>query len=172
MSDNTIFVGIDPGNKGAIAILTKDGTARVKDMPVLKIEKKTKTKKGNTAYKTEIDKAAFVELISALVGYKVHIFLEKVGVMPGEGAVGAFSFGKGIGIIEGVIAALQLPVTMITPMAWKKAMLSGSTGVDKNASRRRCQELFPTVDCSLVKHDGRAEAVLMAEYGRRTSISL
>lgn len=162
-----IYVGIDPGLSGAIGIILDHGEARVKDMPILKIEKKKKTKKGNIAFKREIDKAGLVAILKPFVGYKVHIFLEKVGVMPGEGAVGAFSFGKGVGILEGVIAALELPVTMIHPATWKKVMMSGSSGRDKNAARLRCQELFPMVDCSLVKHDGRAESVLLAEYGRR-----
>ncbi len=162
-----IYVGIDPGITGAIALIAPDGSARVKDMPIITIEKKTKTKKGNVAHKRMIDKQALVTILKTLVGFEVHIFLEQVGVMPGEGSVGAFSFGKGCGIIEGAIAALGLPLTMVTPMAWKKVMVTGKGGRDKNVSRLRCQELFPQVDCHLKKHDGRAEAVLIAEYGRR-----
>lgn len=166
--NQTIFIGIDPGISGAVGLILPNGDARVKDMPILKIEKKKKTKKGNVAFKREIDKASLVAILKPLADYKVHVFLEKVGVMPGEGAVGAFSFGKGVGIIEGIIAALELPLTMVAPPTWKKVMMSGSSGSDKNAARRRCQELFPSIDCSLVKHDGRAESVLLAEYARRS----
>ncbi len=168
---NTIFVGIDPGISGAIGLISPSGEASVKDMPIIVMEKKTKTKKGNVAYKREIDKAGLVAILKTLVGYNVHIFLEKVGVMPGEGSVGAFSFGKGLGIIEGIIAALELPVTMVPPPTWKKVMMAGVAGRDKNASRFRCQEIFPKVDVKLVKHDGRAESLLLAEYGRRLSHS-
>jgi len=33
-------------------------------------------------------------------------YIELVGVRPGEGAVGAFSFGRSRGVVEGVLAAL------------------------------------------------------------------
>ena len=162
-----IYLGIDPGISGAIALVTEDGDARVKDMPIFKIEKKKKTKKGNVAFKREINAKGVIEILQPFHHHDLHIFLEDVGVMPGEGAVGAFSFGKGVGILHGIIAALGYPCTLVRPQTWKKVMIAGGAGQDKNAARYRCQQLFPSVDCSLVKHDGRAEAVLLAEYGRR-----
>lgn len=41
---------------------------------------------------------------------------------------------------------------------------------DKGASRVRAQQLFPNAAAqfAMVKDDGKAEAVLLAEYGRRT----
>jgi len=38
---------------------------------------------------------------------------------------------------------------------------------NKNASREVAQALFPSVSLKRVKDDGRAEALLIAEYGRR-----
>ncbi len=39
---------------------------------------------------------------------------------------------------------------------------------DKEASRLRAQQLFPSADLRLKKHHGRAEALLLAAYGQPT----
>jgi crossover junction endodeoxyribonuclease RuvC len=90
--------------------------------------------------------------------------VEKVGAMPGQGVSSMFSFGRSVGIIEGVLAALQVPTTFITPQAWQKAI---GAAKGKDGSRQRCMELFPR-DSHLfarVKDDGRADAVLIALAG-------
>jgi hypothetical protein len=42
-------------------------------------------------------------------------------------------------------------------------------GKEKSAARFKAMALFPSMaeHLKLVKHDGRAEALLLAEYGRR-----
>ena len=42
-------------------------------------------------------------------------------------------------------------------------------GKEKSAARFKAMALFPSLadQLKLVKHDGRAEALLLAEYGRR-----
>jgi hypothetical protein len=45
----------------------------------------------------------------AEIVFKSHAskaFIELVGARPGEGAVGAFAFGRSRGVVEGVLAAL------------------------------------------------------------------
>jgi crossover junction endodeoxyribonuclease RuvC len=51
-----------------------------------------------------------------------HAFVELVGARPVEGPAGAFSFGKSLGTIEGVLATLSIPQTLITPAAWKRTL--------------------------------------------------
>ena len=53
---------------------------------------------------------------------------------------------------------------MVTPQAWKKAMKLTS---DKKQSLAMARELWPNAPLNFAKHDGRAEALLMAEYLRR-----
>jgi len=69
---------------------------------------------------------------------------------------------------EGIIATLGLSLEMPSPQRWKKEMLADQ-GKEKDASRFKAMQLFPTVAGQLnrKKDDGRAEALLMAEYGRR-----
>jgi hypothetical protein len=46
-------------------------------------------------------------------------------------------------------------------------MLDGQ-GKDKDAARFKAQALFPQIELHLKKHDGRADALLIAEFARRT----
>jgi crossover junction endodeoxyribonuclease RuvC len=88
--------------------------------------------------------------------------------MPKQGVASSFCFGQGLGMWQGIIAALGLPLEMPSPQRWKKEMLADQ-GKDKDASRFKAIALFPALaaQMSRVKDDGRAEAILMAEYGRR-----
>jgi crossover junction endodeoxyribonuclease RuvC len=91
-----------------------------------------------------------------------HAYVEYVGARPGEGAVGAFAFGRSRGVVEGVLGACGVPATTIAPASWKRAL--GLSLASKDASRseaiRRCAELF-----ARVKDDGRAESALIAVAG-------
>ena len=88
--------------------------------------------------------------------------------MPGQGVRSMFTMGYGVGVWTGLLVGLLLPYNRVTPQRWKKLMMDGIAAKDKDASRHRAQQLFPLADLRLKKHDGRAEALLIAEYGHRT----
>jgi crossover junction endodeoxyribonuclease RuvC len=100
--------------------------------------------------------------------------LELVHAMPGQGVTSMFSMGRGVGIWEGILAGLRIPFDTVTPQAWKKLLLGKGAGDDKNASILRAQALIPGAAeyLSRAKDDGRAEAMLIAEYFRRTRSAL
>lgn len=152
------IASIDPGAGGAIAILNwKAQIVEVLDMPIDYI------KVGRTTRRV-INPAMLAAHLRAHA--PDHLFVENVSVRPGEGAVGAFSFGRGVGVIEGVCAAAGIPLTKVRPQDWKKAL---ACPADKGAARQRACELFPS-DAALfsrVKDDGRAEAVMIGLFGIR-----
>ena len=88
-----------------------------------------------------------------------------------QGTTSMFSFGRGLGLWEGILAALAIPHLLVTPQVWKRAVLAG-TSKDKPASIAFAQGLFPGVSplptprCR-VPHDGLADALCPAEHGRR-----
>jgi hypothetical protein len=88
--------------------------------------------------------------------------------MPKQGVASSFCFGEGKGMWEGIIAAYAMAVELVSPQRWKKEMMADQ-GKDKSAARFKAMALFPSLadQLKLVKHDGRAEALLMAEYARR-----
>ncbi len=149
-----MLIGIDPGISGAIAFLNGDALEII-DTPVLK-----------TNGKSSVDSYQLARLIDA-AGTIDHAFIEQVGARPGQGVTSMFSFGKTYGTIIGILAANFIPMTFVTPGSWKKTLRVPS---DKDAARSRASELMPQHShlWPLKKHDGRAEAALLAYWGRST----
>ena len=74
--------------------------------------------------------------------------------------------GQHATVFPGVLAGLQIQTNTVTPNAWKKAM---QLNAGKDASRAKAAQMWPQQagEFSRVKDDGKAEAALIAEYGRR-----
>ena len=154
----TNVVAIDIGIEGAIATLTSDERlVDVSDMPCLR---------DGPAGRRAINAPLLAEIVAK--SHASLAFVEYVGARPGEGAVGAFSFGRAKGIIEGVMAALGIPVTFIAPAAWKNraGIKPGKEGA-KDAARSEAIRRWPAHAAlfARVKNDGRAEAALIGIAG-------
>jgi crossover junction endodeoxyribonuclease RuvC len=153
-----MIVGIDPGLSGAMFFMNPDAsTGEAVDLPVHVLTRGGKTKR-------ELD---VVQLIGVLALRRLtHAFVEQVGAMPGQGVSSTFAFGKTFGILLGVIAARSIPMSLIPPVRWKRAM--GVTK-SKDGCRARASQLLPDAahQWPLRRHDGRAEAALIALYGAR-----
>ena len=89
-------------------------------------------------------------------------YIEQVHSSPQMGVKSAFTFGNGFGHLEMALTACGIAFERIRPQAWQKALGCMTKG-DKNVSKRRAQELFPTLK---ITHS-TADALLIAEYGRR-----
>ena len=140
-----ICIGIDPGKKGALALI------RPEEISVCRFDRET-----------------YREMLLSVSENKCVCALEHVGAMPGQGVTSMFSFGENFGWIQGVLDAFQIPYELVRPQKWKKEF---SVTADKNSSIAVCQRLFPNVNLippkCRVPHDGSAEALLLAEYARR-----
>ncbi len=150
------IAGCDPGVQGGVAVIDTDHcTLQVIDMPVELMSK--------SRYLTCPSDLA--ELFSAWT--VDHLFVEEVGVRQGEGAVGAFSFGRGLGRIEGVAAAQALSVWLVRPQVWKAQL---NVPAEKARAVARAKQLLPKCHAQFLGprggvKDGRAEAALIALYG-------
>lgn len=83
---------------------------------------------------------------------------------------GGVSFGIITGALEAYVIALQLPHRKVSPKVWKGVLKikAGKTDAEKSAAARlAASQTFPGFShlWPLVKHDGRAEAALLAYYG-------
>lgn len=154
-----IIIGIDPGITGAVAFFDNGRLAAVIDLPMIKLA----VGKG---FRNQMVPAILANEIWSRGTDAKHVYLEQVASRPGEGAVGAFSFGRGFGQIEGILAGLDIPYTLVTPQKWKKA-LGVAAGSAKGASRMLASREFPEFasEFSRVKDDGRAESALIGLYG-------
>jgi crossover junction endodeoxyribonuclease RuvC len=152
-----IIVGIDIGVSGAIAVLADGEIIEVHDMPVLR--------DGPESRRT-VNAPLLAEIIAK--SHADKILVEWVGSRPGEGAVGAFSFGRARGVVEGVCGALGVPVEFITSQTWKRLYgIAPGKKAAKDAARSKAIARWPNKAAlfALKKHDGRAEACLIAMAG-------
>ena len=148
-------IGIDPGVVGALALVSRDGDLiDVADMPVLR---------DGSGGRATVNAPLLAELLARSHGREV--VCEFVSARPKEGAVGAFSFGRCRGVIEGACAGLGLPIRFLTPPAWKRAIgiPAGRDGA-KDAARSEAIRRWPAKaeTFARVRDDGRAEAALIA----------
>jgi crossover junction endodeoxyribonuclease RuvC len=159
MNDRKLIIGIDPGAvSGAVAALWADNREffATDDMPTMVSGKHNM-----------INPAALADLLQGYWGSSPDgiemVYVERVSSMPGQGIASTFGFGVSFGIIQGVIAALQFPMTLVTPQAWKKR--AGLLGKEKDEARTLMQRLYPKAPLSLKKHVGRADAIAIARFG-------
>lgn len=153
------ILGVDPGGSGALALLTDSGkTVKVADMPVFMVTR------GKSA-KPELDVHGLSDLLDTWA--PEHCFFEKVGGRTDDSAMSAFNFGRITGAAEALCKVKGVRFVSVAPHVWKKAM--GLVRAQKDDSRAKATNLWPTVakDFRRVKDDGRAEAALLAEYGRQ-----
>ncbi len=138
---------IDPGMDGAVAFLIGD-TLSVVDMPVA-----GKYVMGSML--ADWMEPARPELV----------VIEEVHSMPKQGVATTFKFGAAFGVVLGVVGALRLPMVLVRPTTWKRDM---GLGPDKERSRQRAIETWPWMADSFArkKDHGRAEAALLAKWGR------
>lgn len=149
------IIGIDPGITGAIALLDDGHAVRVLDMPAFVVRKKRKVS-GLVLHD---------QLLQMKDGGAETVYIEDVSARPGQGVTSMFSFGYSLGVAEGVVTALKLPLIRVRPTAWKRR--AGLVGCPKDASRGLAIEMFPNLaeDLSRKKDCGRADALLIAYFG-------
>lgn len=149
------ILGIDIGAQGALALLDREGgLIDIADMPILR---------DGPAGRPTINPALLANIVREWK--PTSAFVEFVGARPGEGAVGAFAFGRSRGVIEGVLGSQGIVVDWITPAHWKR--LVGLTLASKDASRSEAIRRWPghADKFARVKDDGRAEAALIGVAG-------
>jgi hypothetical protein len=159
-----IYLGIDPGVSGAIAVIWDTGQVSLYDLsPHIAM---------NAQAVREILTTAAVE------NMQVRATIEQVNAMPSTdgkrsmGATSAFNFGKTVGALHGILAALEVPYETVTPQKWRGAMIGGGRGLERSGrkalSRETALRLYPDAAPMLkrVKDADRAEALLIARYGQ------
>lgn len=147
--NGSIIIGVDPGQSGAFAALDQQGNLHdTWDMPM--VDKR-------------INGALIADILVQLQVVADVLICEDVHAMPGQGVTSMFTFGRGLGVVEGVALGAGIPVRWVSPAKWKRAL---GLSADKGASRRRAIELWPAQSSMFarVKDDGRAEAALIAYW--------
>lgn len=160
------FIGVDPGQGGAIAILSADGSWKfLADWP------------GD---ETSVAHCLKVKIMAALLEADFIAAIEDVHSMPKQGVASTFKFGINFGIWRGVFAFAAIPFCLVKPPVWQKGNLRIDDGskiretkkgpkrvIDtKIASLVGARRRWPDAELHLKKHHGRADALWIAEWLR------
>ena len=175
MSNNKIYVGIDPGAKGFISAITDGGYMfySISDLNPLDIN----TILGSL--KSKGDVVAIMEEVHAIFG---------------SSAKATFSFGAIFGLLKGLLIANSVPYHLVPPKTWQKeiwtnpdmvvaykqVMVKGKTTTRKEVNTKATSlnaalRLFPDVDFRKTvrckkSDDNKVDSLLIAEYGRRKNL--
>lgn len=153
-----IVAGIDPGKTGALAIIYS-GAVEFRDVP--RITLRGKDKPAWLDWYTDWSNALEFACVNLVV-------IEDVSARPGQGVTSMFTFGRSLGYAHAIAAGVRPRprIEFVTPAVWKAKL--GLLNSGKGASREKCRSIYPstTADLQRVKDDGRAEAALIAHYGK------
>lgn len=142
------IIGIDPGLKGGVCLISDAGAFYCYEMPV---------------NKDGIDARALRQIIAQ--HNNCIAYVEHAQAMPKQGVVGVFTYGVGFGKILATLEICGIETKLVRPAVWKKAM---GLPKEKEAAVAMAERLNPlgvfrTERGRLL--DGKAEALLIAVYG-------
>lgn len=152
-----LVTGIDVGKKGGIAFI---------EVKTLKAE----------VYEMPEDFLDFVDLLKTKKQQDTIIAgIEKQQPFPKQGVVSTFTLGTQYGMLIGILKILKISYEEIHPKKWQKLLLGNlkkkTRKEIKQLSLQKAKSLYPYLADQIGKHDGKADALLIAEYVRRTLIS-
>jgi len=154
MSIQKIFMGIDPGKSGAVAVIDENcRPLEIYDCPVGEPEMAKVIKEIVEKYPQE--------------EYIILGAVERVHAMPKQGVSSVFTFGKNFGNWTMALAYAEIPFLLPTPQAWQKGLMVKSNGSKKSKSFVAASRLFPTAELKGSKggiKDGRCDALLIAYW--------
>lgn len=146
-----MILGIDPGIVGGWAFVTDDGAlVGAGDLPV-----------AGTGAQRMVSGPLLRGIIEPWG--PTRAIIEDVHSMPKQGVASSFKFGRALGVAEGVLDGMGIPVSWVSPAKWKKAL---SLSSDKEQSRQRAIRQWPAQASLFARKmdHGRAEAALIALY--------
>ncbi len=153
-----VSVGIDPGLHGAIAFITSDEDTWVVDTPIIAV-----MRQGREKYEYDVPRIAEMLQIQHQAFARMVAVVEHVSARPGQGVTSMFNLGQGLGLWKGVLGTLGISYRIVTAVSWKGQY--SLLGKGKQASRVEASRRYPNVTLTLKKHDGRADALFLAQYG-------
>jgi len=157
-----IVVGIDPGVSGAIAHIYANGDACVESVPTISLDGGGRDLDFSAClgmlHYNEGDMFAYIENVWGQRGWGIQASCKLVGTR--------YAW-------QALCGSLDIPTELVLPRAWqgeldivtaKKHPRSLST---KEQSIEIAHGLFPFLAADIGKDHNRADALLIAEYGRR-----
>lgn len=154
------LIAIDPGASGGIAVQCPD--------------------KRRMFYSMAESEAELLEMLQDLKSLAETSFesnpeavVEKVGGFVGRNQPGSamFKFGRGVGVIVGILMALGIPFREVRPQEWQKHVGAGTTGKrTKTQWKRHLQDMAQKRNPSHKITLKTADAALMLDWLHETAM--
>jgi crossover junction endodeoxyribonuclease RuvC len=153
MEPEKVYIGIDPGKRGSLAVIDDDYNV----LELIDYHENIASDMIKLKYKYTIKMGA----------------LEKVASMPGQGVTSVFSFGVNFGFWQGMLEALGIPFVLVRPQEWQKGLGLPKDKKDrKKAIAHSAKTRFPSAELYGPKGgllDGRSDALMIASYIKKIS---
>jgi crossover junction endodeoxyribonuclease RuvC len=145
-----IYLGIDPGQNGALAALREDFSVAGLHRP-------------------EASPSAYAALLRSF-GEPCMAAVEKSTAWPGQGVVSMHRYGIVSGWWEGALAALSIPYLVVAPRRWQATVYDSrlASAPPKQRSLELARRLWPSLTLGR-KDDALADALLIARWCRMQS---
>ena len=171
--ESKLYMGIDVGSKGFIST-QKDGVwahYSIEDNDLYQLSRIMQEIKRESP--------------------QIACVIEDVHALYNSSAKSTFAFGFNKGYLIGLLAANEIPYTLIQPKTWQQEMWGNADMVvtykkvkrkdkevvqkevnTKQTSINACKRLFPTIDLRKTPRctkpdDNKTDSILMCEYARR-----
>jgi hypothetical protein len=158
-----IHIGIDPGIKGFICILSENADIiKFYKTPII----------GNKKKEYDIQGIAniFNDILDNHKDEKINVVLEKPTIIPISGSKSISSTFFCSGVFQGVLASLKIPYQIISAREWQKLVFKSMNYRDtKQASILFCVRKYPNIDFratdrSKNRSDDKTDSCCMAYY--------
>ncbi|TVU01327.1 hypothetical protein EJB05_53235, partial [Eragrostis curvula] len=155
-------IGVDPDTCGAIAVLSPDGSSQVFDNPFVRMV-------VSNVIRKRLDTKSIIQLLRSLDAPPgTTAYIEKSCPFPTDGKLGWWSTGFSYGLWIASLVSSGFSVVPVASQTWKAYFGLSRSESPKDDSRQAASILFPdkATSLKLKKHHGRAEALLLAAYGK------
>ena len=154
-----VWLGIDPGITGGLGFIFSD-SAECDDIP--------------TRVWRDREQVDVFALYQRIVPFRDRgaAVLERAQPMPRDGSAGSFRYGETYGGIKAALRLSGIPFFEVAANQWRPKLVG--RGTSKDDARTLAVSLFPALAPRLTrkKDHGRAEALLLAEFGRRATTKI
>ena len=144
-------VGIDPGRKGGVAIIE----AHAAEVEVFPMPHDIR------------------DLADRLEPYRediIRVFVEKQHPVRGQGLKSTSRLMHHYGQLIGMLRSLKIPFEEIPPRRWQRHFFGNGKRPRKRSKQESlcmAKDMYPSVANLIGDHDGMADAVCIAEFGRQ-----
>jgi hypothetical protein len=162
VNPDCVYVGCDPGVKGAVAAIYGAAGQRAEAWytPMLK---------------PGYDLRGMLKLLYPFqklkqAGWKVLVGVERQGARPTDPKNTVFKVGRAQALWEMAAVANGLEYELVSPLSWKRRYVAA--GASKQASITAAQAIYPDMKFPLKKSEALAEALLIADFVMRKDLEL